>query len=227
MKCPICFTDLSIGEKQKYETLSDHVCDPNGDLPYRITFVCENKTCKLHQNSFWDSEGEFYTSLSFSEVDDIFNVPESDRWTDTNKNSCHAAMGSFARKVWFEVSYKEQTKKIFFGKYGFFIKAIIEADDDGNILKRRYKIEWLEKDGNGCIYKRWGVFQNIHTFFYFIKRARYFYKSYLGDNKSNYYLKDLKNYCDKTYFTNIGSWDRVLACKVNNFLYKKVIEEKK
>ena len=64
MRCSICKTELVRGEDKKYETLEDHVSDPNKvDYPFRPTFVCPNLDCSVHKNSFWDPTGAFFTSL--------------------------------------------------------------------------------------------------------------------------------------------------------------------
>jgi hypothetical protein len=61
MKCPNCKTDLlESTEKIAYETMSDHVCDPNTDPPARTFFYCKNPNCALFESAFWDSYGDFY-----------------------------------------------------------------------------------------------------------------------------------------------------------------------
>ena len=83
MKCPFCNRDLKPGKLRSYETLSEHVCDPNGedgDPSERPTWEC---TCKhaVEVDAFWDDNGDIYT----------------------NKIECvgvyHSAIGSTARKV--------------------------------------------------------------------------------------------------------------------------------
>lgn len=61
MKCPFCKRPLVPGESKKYETLADHVFDPNKtDYPLRPTFICG---CLLSQGAYWDEYGDFYWSL--------------------------------------------------------------------------------------------------------------------------------------------------------------------
>jgi hypothetical protein len=59
--CPVCSTELIHGKKMLYETLCEHVCDPNGynSCPsVRGTWVCPNEDCMLYQVGFWsDVEG--------------------------------------------------------------------------------------------------------------------------------------------------------------------------
>jgi len=61
MQCPECKIELVISsEKRRYETLLDHVSDPNGKSPMRSCYVCPNEKCCLFENAFWDSQGDFY-----------------------------------------------------------------------------------------------------------------------------------------------------------------------
>ena len=72
MRCSICKTELVRGEDKKYETLMDHVMDPNlEDYPLRPTFVCPNPDCPVHGNSFWSPDGEFFTNLDYEEYLDF------------------------------------------------------------------------------------------------------------------------------------------------------------
>ena len=68
MLCPECNTMLVKGENKKYETLCDHVCNPNDDnLPLRVTYVCPNKDCILgREDIFWDKIGDFYGNFKIS-----------------------------------------------------------------------------------------------------------------------------------------------------------------
>lgn len=61
MLCPFCKKELKQGEKKKYETLYEHVLDPNEEeyeRPLRPTFVCD---CEMAKDSFWDDYGDFYS----------------------------------------------------------------------------------------------------------------------------------------------------------------------
>ena len=58
MSCPFCKSILQRGEQRKYETLIDHVSDPNmEDYPLRDTWVC---SCKKSDDLFWDFFGDAY-----------------------------------------------------------------------------------------------------------------------------------------------------------------------
>ena len=56
MRCPYCRGPLYRGPKKVYETLLDHVTDPNNEnLPQRRTLVC-----KCSPDMFWDHYGDVY-----------------------------------------------------------------------------------------------------------------------------------------------------------------------
>lgn len=222
MECPICRSKLVLGQgTKKYETLSDHVCDPNRKLPDRPYFVCPNEVCRLHGNSFWDNYGEFYTCLNFTQSREIFGISIEEDYRNTNPKCCKAAYNSHARQSWFEIYYKEQSKRYFIGKLGFYFYNKITADKFGNIVKRKKKIEWLEKQRDDCVVvKVWGS----HMFIHMLQSCYRKYKSF-KKNKTTYDLEELKKACDKNHWINKGDWWRVSSCFINRILYRNIIKE--
>jgi len=56
MKCPYCKKKLVAGSLKRYETLGEHVMNPNQEYhPPRKTFIC---SCT--PSIFWDSFGDCY-----------------------------------------------------------------------------------------------------------------------------------------------------------------------
>jgi len=56
MRCPKCKTELIKGKRKRYETLEEHVLDPNkSNYPLRPTFVCPNNC--LGKDSYFDFDG--------------------------------------------------------------------------------------------------------------------------------------------------------------------------
>lgn len=93
MKCPNCKTELSAGPEKRYETLLDHVSDPNADgYPERPTFICENTSCELHKIAFWDEYGDFYCDRAATGWAGMNRISPYDRKTHKNKGT--AALGS-------------------------------------------------------------------------------------------------------------------------------------
>ncbi len=63
MKCPFCKNELVKGLEKKYESIADHVINPNAiSYPLRSTFICGNTNCNFSVNSFWDEYGTFYSN---------------------------------------------------------------------------------------------------------------------------------------------------------------------
>jgi hypothetical protein len=58
MKCPKCRKTLILTESRVYETLVEHVCDPNGESLPRPTYVCP-RGC-FGDDAFWGIDGEIY-----------------------------------------------------------------------------------------------------------------------------------------------------------------------
>ena len=62
--CPSCGFALEKGEQKRYETLLDHVEDPNeeyGERPLRDTWVCTHDQCIVCKTStFFDEYGDIY-----------------------------------------------------------------------------------------------------------------------------------------------------------------------
>jgi hypothetical protein len=67
MKCPFCNRELVRGEDRRYETLCDHVSNPNRtNYPLRATYEC---SCDDARDLYWDFDGAVY--MTKHELDDI------------------------------------------------------------------------------------------------------------------------------------------------------------
>jgi len=62
MACPKCGTPLVGVEDKRYETLSEHVSNPNKPIhPLRPAWICPKKRCLIHQSGgFYGYEGSYY-----------------------------------------------------------------------------------------------------------------------------------------------------------------------
>lgn len=79
INCPICKKRLKIPlDRRRYETLSDHVCNPNAISPQRAYYKCD---CEGAKEIFWDLAGYVYGKVPF------------------RKAGSYSAIGSFARKM--------------------------------------------------------------------------------------------------------------------------------
>lgn len=55
MRCPYCLRELVESTRRVYETLSDHVCDPNGTPPERASYICQ-----CSPGIFYGEHGDVY-----------------------------------------------------------------------------------------------------------------------------------------------------------------------
>lgn len=90
LRCPCCAARLVSGPGAQYETLAEHCCDPDGDVPVRSTLVCPYRKCATHTiDAFWTPAGEGPYCAVFG--NDI-------RWIDGSSN----AIGSWHRNYDFK-----------------------------------------------------------------------------------------------------------------------------
>ena len=118
MNCPVCDKPLATGVPRNYETLSEHVCQPNGPIPDKPTLVCHNPGCVTHGHGFWgipDCEGAWYemreTGIS------VTNVPDLVDFGDKKKEE--------AIKV--ELEYDTKRSLELLGKFRLYKKEVFEV----------------------------------------------------------------------------------------------------
>mgnify|MGYP003451402751 CR=1 FL=1 len=139
MKCPKCKDDLHITGEDHLQTLSEHVCDPNGTPSLKAVYQCVNTNCKCFRAFAWNSDGEFYPYGYDSRL--VFDNHEMT-----------SALGSFSRKMDIEISHHGLPDKVrlhpalmlwFFQPY---IQYRYTADEDGNVLSVRRSLGIFKKD---------------------------------------------------------------------------------
>lgn len=194
MFCPKCNEELVKGADQRFETLSEHVCDPNGTYrPLRPVFICGNPECPASSQAlFWDESGDMYgfnNGFEFS-------------------HDISSAYPSISRRLDIEVYKKGLKKRI--NLHPIFtlwtLKPLIEfnykADDYGNVTNRTYSLKWLKKD-------------------YWLKRDKFGYHIYYSFPipkiiRSIRHTKILLDNCSESFIENqlksifdpIQSWDK-------------------
>jgi hypothetical protein len=205
MKCSICKTELVQGEGQKrYQTIGEHAWDPNAVSPLRNYWICPNPECPAtNKECFWDEMGSCYGGYKLEYI---------------NKNP--EAFGSFARKSHVEV-YKHNEDKIILNLY--FVKFnkvyAYEADEDGNVLNRKWKIEILIRRKGGYIL----YISGIRMLFYCIRKFKHSLgtKTWGPWSRKTLY-EDITNKWDKRWWKKLYRlWIRVRHPK----LRKQIIAE--
>lgn len=100
MRCPKCKTELVNGESQQYETLLEHVSDPNlEDYPFRPTFICPNKCF----NGFYDEWGDYYGRDMATEERYWYALDSESRKSEIKIRTIYA---------WGGTKYKNYTRRI-------------------------------------------------------------------------------------------------------------------
>jgi len=65
IRCPECGKAVSQGKDKVYETLCEHVLDPNStDQIARPTWICTNPKCRTFNKGYWadiEFEGAWYS----------------------------------------------------------------------------------------------------------------------------------------------------------------------
>jgi hypothetical protein len=155
--CPACKKKLLWGGSLSYQTLPEHVSNPNYDPPPRSFYYCDNilcdanasqeinkrcviteKTVRTEPNNiimFWDEYGDLYGGFRSN----IKFIGEN-----------NSPFGSDARRQNIEIRKRDENFKIIeiFG-WRFNSEYSYKADTDGNILKRKMRITIWKKDKNG------------------------------------------------------------------------------
>jgi hypothetical protein len=139
MYCPLCKNTLTSGEWFTY----DDICGDSQSPKYS----CGNKDCELHNKSFWNDSGEFFSGvLDYDETKKLF---PDERFAALNSISKNSEVEIYKRGL------KDKTMLPSFLCLGIlkpYIEYAYKADMMGNVLKRGFVIKFLKKDdkGNFC-----------------------------------------------------------------------------
>lgn len=195
MKCPKCNLNLVKGKDQEFETLCDHVSNPNKEsYPLRPTYICVNTNCECsNPDVFWDDQGDYYGGFKIKFDNDLYS-----------------AYPSLARKLDIEIYKKGLKKKMYLHPCFmlWFLKPMIEynykSNDSGNVLKKSYSLKWLKKDS----WKPWIKDKfGYHTYYTFpiMMIYRHIKREYRYlDGSDAYQEYHFKNEA----FVPLDSWDK-------------------
>ena len=143
MKCPCCKTILIQVGQGRFQNLVEHVTAPNKFPDMKDKHVCLNDGCKISPFCFWDSDGSFY-------------INDYTGYKSVNGDKCfidgnNGAFGSWARKAYVEIYKDDENYEILrIGKFKFRMTYQYESNENGDILKRRRKIEiWIKSRNVG------------------------------------------------------------------------------
>lgn len=141
--CSICKSKLEKQpDKRVYETLADHISNPNGVPPERDYYKCSNKNCAGHKHGmFFDESGSWYSHYSgWEDLKPLF------------KNDCGDALESPSRSATMHIYHHT---KLINTKY---FKLQVEWYRFKDIPVWPYKLEFrtFKKDDTGvrCLYDK-------------------------------------------------------------------------
>jgi len=196
MYCPKCTYDLSKGEDKEFETLCDHVCDPNKEsYPLRPTWVCDNPNCECSKHDvFWDEFGEYYG---------CFEVEFEHR--------LNSAISSFARKNDIEIYKKGLKRSTYLSPILmlWFLQPKIEfnykADEYGNVLSKSWSLNWLKRDK---LFRGKSGYYTYYTFpimniIRHLKNLKFAINNIKENGESEFRTISIRS-----YFKPIQSWDK-------------------
>ncbi|MFW5847815.1 MAG: hypothetical protein ACOCVF_02765 [bacterium] len=160
-KCPACKSKMIMAGQCEYETLGDHVFDPNKEsYPPRDYYICSDEKCFTREyNIFWDYMGDRYGSIPY-EIIRKWGIKDCDElFIDSNDSP----FGSNGRKSNVEIYKKGLKKQIWlhriFGGWFFqpFIEFYYKANTQGEVLTRSWKLKFVKRYGrcNGCLVNYW------------------------------------------------------------------------
>lgn len=151
--CPSCKSPVVITKQERFETLEEHVCNPNMEVhPLRDAYQCSDKNCITKKNNiFWDYNGDRYGSVK---KDGDWVMDDKKYFIDDNDSP----FGSYRRRINVEI-YKVGLKDNVFLSPAFalwFLQPYIQydyvADNNGKILKTKRSISFLKKDKRSGTY---------------------------------------------------------------------------
>jgi len=196
MNCPVCREELKKGETFVYEDVCGssvthkHTCETEG-------CICNEKNC------YWSHYGDFFSGdMGYKLCNEIF------------PDSKYAAINSFAKKSEVEIYKKGLKKKTYLSpllclyQLQPYIEHVYFGNEAGEVLKRKYKLQFLKKDERGvfCL----GYTSGISMLKYFIrsfKRDLNAWKEFPNNKfRQEQFLKQFDRGWDKRMSSKIFSW---------------------
>lgn len=160
--CPVCKSPVKISGQKNYETLSEHVSDPNAEeRPLRDAYRCTNKNCICNSEEhdvYWNYNGEMYGGFY---IDDEEFIGEN-----------NAPFGSFERKLNVEsrkCGVKDKTylhPALCLWLLQPYIEYHYKANVNGDVVKRWFTIEFLKKNERSEYTYGWSTCWRTWSFLY-------------------------------------------------------------
>ncbi len=200
--CPGCMNPLKIDGSFTFEDCCETSMWSN-------KHICDNKDCFLYEKPFWNDYGDYFSGeLGFSDFEKHYGHDK------------YSAFNSFSKQSEIEIYKKGLRKKYYLHPIltlwwlNPYIEFIYTADKMGNILKTRYKLNFLKKekgaDGYYIHYK-----SSISMFIFSMKSFKRNI-DYFNQKKTEYNSKSIIEDLE------ISSWDKRLYRHTSRWFMKKI-----
>jgi hypothetical protein len=138
MKCPYCYTELVNDKPRRLETLGEHVCCAT-EISEKPSFICPSLACPTRNLVCWDEEGSLYVIGDYKKYH-AANI----KWIGGND----APLPSYQRQINVELSkHDEDFLLLTVRGWKCYIRWNYDADELGNIISKRMKVEWVTPEG--------------------------------------------------------------------------------
>jgi hypothetical protein len=201
--CPRCLSPLVYGEGTRiYQTLVEHVSDPNGTIYPKSYLICSSSKCPTRINDdIWEEYGDFHHSSSYPEC--FFFL------------SCNRALNSGSRKFTLQQRKKRYTilNLIWFKVY---IESSPIPDEMGlKIIGYKLKLRACTRTNfrGGWV----EYIPGIYMLFFCFKSFKQDMNKFLEDPSNKYSLNELLE--DMEYPSWDSRWWKHLSVWVANMLY--------
>lgn len=190
MKCPICRTSLIITGQEQLESMYEHIT--NSEVSFKDAFGCPIITCEAYKDKIvWDHYGDMFGSSYRKEYHFV--------------GGNYGPFGSERRaREACDLYKKSHTKHIEFRKIDIEIYPECEADNNGKILKKKWRSNlWI----NRILY-----ISGIRMFIFSIKS---FYRGRKWENQ-----RELKKHFEP--FGRNDEWWRIASRQYFRIVHRKM-----
>ena len=146
LSCPVCSEEIVVTKHKRYESLCEHVSDPNGLPSIKPGYTCLNVSCIANQmDATWTEDGALYMVGTRDEYDTIKSLSSSGTY--------------YAKRSW-EEGYEKMImkQKKFTIKFNFwFYLLVIEPQYRQTSIEqfnytwelRKIKFSWYKRNSDG------------------------------------------------------------------------------
>ena len=184
--CPVenCKKELVPMDEKHYESLEEHVFDPNGTPSLKTGYGCPAVECDANKLGIrWTDDGSLYIGPLFRKLREVKFVDDND-----------APFGTFDRRQKVEIYKTDENYNIIKTPW-FYVKRkfCYKADEDGNILKKWSKLEtWIINNNGTATFYNSGLHMLIYCFKEFYRYKKEYRKQEISKWGTSQFLNCFK-----------------------------------